>query len=406
MSNAAGTTLRLVVITTVPETLAAFFPSQLRALAQEGFEVHAVSSPGLDLVEIGKIPGVTVHAIPMERKPHPVRDLVSLFRLFALMRKLRPHIVHTHTPKAGLLGMAAARAMGVPVRLYTVHGLPLLTRIGKWRKVLESAERASAALASKTYSVSASVRDLVVDLKLCPSSKIDLLGDGSCAGVNLTRFNPATLRSSGTAFREKLSIPSGALLLSYVGRLARDKGIEVLAEAWLIIAHQFPNIHLLLAGPVDHTDPVSESALAALRTHARVHMPGAQPPQAITSIYAATDIFVLPTFREGLSQVALEAGAMGVPIVSCRVSGLDAVQHGITGLLVPPRDPIALAEAIARLASNPEFRDTVGRAAMGHIQARYSEQRVNQLWMDEYRKLVEESLPKVAAMASRMESHP
>ena len=103
--------------------------------------------------------------------------------------------------------------------------------------------------------------------------------------------------------------------------------------------------------------------------------------------------------------MALEAGAMGVPIVSCRVSGLDAVQHGITGLLVPPRDPIALAEAIARLASNPEFRDTVGRAAMGHIQARYSEQRVNQLWMDEYRKLVEESLPKVAAMASRMESH-
>ncbi len=405
MRSAAATPLRLMVITTVPETLAVFFPSQLRSLAQEGFEVHAVSSPGLDLAEIGKIPGVTVHAIPMERKPHPAHDLVSLFRLFALMRKLRPHIVHAHTPKAGLLGMAAARATCVPVRLYTVHGLPLLTRTGKWRKVLEAAERASAALASRTYSVSASVRELVVDLKLCPASKIDLLGDGSCAGVNLTRFNPATLRSSGSAFREKLGIPSGALLLSFVGRVARDKGIEVLAEAWPVIAHQFPNIHLLLAGPLDHTDPVSEAALTGLRTHARVHMLGAQAPEATASIYSATDIFVLPTFREGLSQVALEAGAMGVPIVSCRVSGLDAVQDGVTGLLVPPRDPISLAQAIAKLAANPKFRETVGRAAMSHIQARYSEQRVNQLWMDEYRKLVKESLSNVAAMESRMESH-
>ena len=187
--------------------------------------------------------------------------------------------------------------------------------------------------------------------------------------------------------------------------MARDKGIEVLAEAWPVIAHQFPNIHLLLAGPLDHTDPVSESALTGLRTHARVHMLGAQVPEATASIYSATDIFVLPTFREGLSQVALEAGAMGVPIVSCRVSGLDAVQDGVTGLLVPPRDPISLAQAIAKLAANPKFCETVGRAAMSHIQARYSEQRVNQLWMDEYRKLVKESLSNVAAMESRMESH-
>ena len=405
MRTAAGTPMRLIVVTTVPETLAAFFPSQLRSFAQEGFEVHAVSSPGLDLEEIGQIPGVTVHAIPMERKPHPARDLLSLIRLFALMRKLRPHVVHAHTPKAGLLGMAAAKAVGVPVRLYTVHGLPLLTRTGKWRKVLEAAERASAALASKVYSVSASVRDLAVELKLCPSSKIELLGDGSCAGVNLTRFNPAMHRNSGRAAREKFGIPSEALLLTFVGRLARDKGIEILSESWPLLARQFPKMHLLLAGPPDQTDPVAESALASLKTHPRVHMPGAQPSGQTPAIYAATDIFVLPTFREGLSQVALETGAMGVPIVSCRVSGLDAVQDGVTGLLVPPRDPHALAEAIAKLAADSELRATVGRAAMSHIQARYSDQRVNQLWMDEYRKLVDESLPKVAAIASRMESH-
>ena len=162
MSPAAP--LRILVLTTVPQTLAAFFARQLRALSEAGFEVHAASSPGDLLDQVGRECSVPTHGVPMERQPNPLRDLVSLWRLLQLMRGLRPDVVHAHTPKAGLLGMMAAKLAGVPVRLYTVHGLPLLTRTGPLRRVLELTERSSAALATRVYCVSHSVRELVVEL--------------------------------------------------------------------------------------------------------------------------------------------------------------------------------------------------------------------------------------------------
>ena len=183
-----GEPLRVVVITTIAQTMAAFFEKQLRMMAEDGFEVHAVSSPGpaLDALDVGD--AVRRHGLFMERKPRPLQDLTSLWQLLRLMRRIRPHIVHAHTPKAGLLGMLAARLAGVPVRLYTVHGLPLETRAGMKRKILEFAERASAASSTSTYSVSRSVREIVVRFRLCPPEKVSVLGDGSCAGVDTERF--------------------------------------------------------------------------------------------------------------------------------------------------------------------------------------------------------------------------
>ena len=391
--------LRIMVITTVPQTLAAFFPRQLRSLAEAGFEVHAVSSPGPDLDAINQIPGVTVHAVPIERQPHPLRDCRSLFQLFRLIRRIRPQIVHSHTPKAGLLGMAAAKAAGVPVRLYTVHGLPLETRTGHWRHILEVAERASAALATRCYAVSWSLRKVVIDLKLCPAAKLATLGAGSCAGVDLDRFNAIDRSPRRWAIRQSLALPDSALLISFIGRLARDKGIGVLAQAWPAIAQQLPEAHLLLAGDDDHTDPLPVAALTALRADPRVHLTGAISANQVPAFYAATDIFVLPTFREGLSQVALEAGAMGVPIIATRVTGLDPVIDGVTGVLVPARQSAPLAEAIVALARNASRRALMSRAAQESVAAKFSAEHVNQLWMAEYRQLVQESLPEFSHVA-------
>ena len=390
MRVSTASPVRVIVMTTVPETLEAFFQCQLRSLAEAGFEVHAVSSPGAGLNALGGISGVTVHAIPMERKPHPVKDCVSLLRLIRLFRRVRPHIVHAHTPKAGLLGMTAAKVARVPARLYTVHGLPLLTRSGLLRRVLKAAERMSARLATRTYSVSQSVRQLMIEMKLCSADRVSVLGDGSCAGVDLNRFNAdADWSLKRMAVRSALNIPRDAVLVSFVGRLARDKGIGVLAAAWPGLARELPHLHLLLAGDPDRTDPLPASLFEQLLAHGeRVHLTGSIAGPEVPAIYAASDIFVLPTFREGLSQVALEAGAMGVPIVSCQVSGLDAVQDGVTGLLVPPGNPVALANAIASLATNPEFRNRLGVAAKKHVRDHYSEERVNRMWMSEYQLLV------------------
>lgn len=396
--------LRIVVIATVAETLADFFPKQLRTLADEGFEVHAVSSPGpmWDGMELG--PLVKRHAIAMKRRPSPIHDVRSFLRLFRLMREVRPHIVHAHTPKAGLLGMAAARAAGIPVRLYTVHGLPLLTRTGLWRRVLEAAERASASLSTRTYTVGPSLQKSLVDLKLCPESKICMLGHGSCAGVDLDRFQPVDAAVHRVSVRTNYGIPLEAPLATYIGRISRDKGIAVLAGAWPELAQQVSNLHLLIAGELDVTDLAPQSALKILESDPRIHCVGFVPMPNVPALYSASDMIVLPTFREGLSQVALESGAMGVPIVSTRDCGVDAVIDGVTGILVPARNSEALGEAIRKLATDSGLRARLGSAAKVHIAQCYSDQRVNQLWMAEYRSLVQEWFPESAGSAVQVGS--
>jgi glycosyltransferase involved in cell wall biosynthesis len=389
--------LRVVVITTIAQTMAAFFEKQLRLLAEEGFEVHAVSSPGeaLDHLDVG--PDVTKHGLFMERKPSPVQDLRSLLALIRLLRKVRPHVVHAHTPKAGLLGMLAAKIVGIPVRLYTVHGLPLETRTGAKRMVLASAERASAAFSTATYAVSRSVRENCVRFGLSPSDRISVLGDGSCAGVEVGAFQPRLGNPGGLDLRKKHAIPADAPTALFVGRLSRDKGIEVLADAWLVAVEKVPNLHLLIAGEPDHTDPVSEQAMGVLSSDSRIVFLGNVERARMPAVYEASDFAVLPTFREGLPQVALETGAMGIAMVSTRVCGVvDAVVEGETGILVEARNAVALAEAICSMATNHELRRKLGIAAQAYVKRCFSEERVNQLWIAEYRRLVRLSFPELS----------
>lgn len=371
-----------MVITTVPQTMAAFFPRQLRLMSEAGFDVHAVSGPDETLERLRQECGVTTHGVPMARQVDPRRDAASLLQLLQLIRRLRPDVVHAHTPKAGLLGMAAARIAGVPVRLYTVHGLPLMTRTGIWRKTLEAAERASASLSTRTYCVSRSLRQEILDLGICGEAKVFTLGDGSCSGIDLEQFRPAERRN---ALRPLLGIPAGATVATFVGRLANDKGLAVLAEAWPEVARQRPEMHLVVAGEEDTTDPVAPRVLERMRLDPSIHWTGKVPAAEVPGIYCETDICVLPTFREGLSQVALEAGAMGVPIVSSNVAGLvDSVVNGVTGLLVAPKEPTLLAEAIVKLAASPDLRHQMGTAGIEHVRTKYSDHRVNHMWIAEY----------------------
>jgi glycosyltransferase involved in cell wall biosynthesis len=381
--------IRLMTMTTSHETIGGFFEKQLGVMTENGFEVHAVSSPGERLEKLKRVPGVSTHGIPIERAPHPSRDLLSLWNIFQLIRRVRPHIVHAHTPKAGLLGMAAAKAARLPIRLYTIHGLPLLTRRGPWRRVLESAERTSCALSTRSYTVSPSLHRLVLEMKLCRKEKLVTLGDGSCAGIDLEQFNAgADLTARSAAVRSAYGIPREARLLTFIGRISKDKGIAILADAWTKLATEFQDLHLLIAGPYDPTDPVPESALDVLRNHGRVHMMG-RWVEDIPPIYAATTVCVLPTFREGLSQVALEAGAMGIPTVGTCIPGLvDSIRDGVTGLLAPAADAAGFAEAVRRVLSSEALRESLGRAAREHVRIRFSDQRVNQLWLSEYQNLV------------------
>jgi len=391
VSNARQPEGRLMVMTTSHETIGAFFEHQLPFFASQGFKVLAVSSPGPGLDKL-RIPGaVEVEGVAMERRPRPARDLASLIALRKVVASFRPHIVHAHTPKAGLLGMLAAALSGVPVRLYTLHGLPLLTRTGWRRYSLKFPERLACRLSTRTYCISPSLESLVREMKLCSPDKLFTPGDGSCAGVDLERFNPSpdalALRHS---FRSARGIPPDATLLCYVGRVAKDKGIEVLAAAWKELSRKFSALDLLICGVCDSTDPVPAAVLASLRGDPRVHLTGGWlTASQMPSVYAAADISVLPTFREGLSQVALESSAMQVPLVGTRIPGLvNAIQDEVTGLLVSPGDPQALAQAIGRLVEDKALRNRLGKAGREFVGARFSEARVNNLYLNEYRNLL------------------
>ena len=344
-------------------------------------------------------------AIRSRRTKSPCRDGSPRFgtwlrcaRLYRLLRAIRPHVVHSHTPKGGLLGMLAARLAGVPVRVYTIHGLPLMTACGWKRLLLLWTERTACWCAFGVLSVSFSIRMAAVRKRICPAAKIKVLLGGSSNGVNAQReFSPAR---NGTASRQAIrrqhGIPQDALVISFVGRIVRDKGMVELAEAWRTLRNQFPSLHLLLIGPFEPQDPVPAEVERSFRSDPRIHLIG--HVDDVSPYYAATDVLVLPTYREGLPGVLLEAAAMELPVVATRVPGcVDAVVDGVTGALVPSRNAKALAAAVAAYLVDSELRRKHGMAGRQRVLKEFRQEAVWQALYEEYVRLLQEKglLPPV-----------
>jgi lipopolysaccharide/colanic/teichoic acid biosynthesis glycosyltransferase/glycosyltransferase involved in cell wall biosynthesis len=336
---------------------------QCRFLRETGFRVTVVTAPGPDLDAFGCEEGVEAVAVEMAREPSLLPDLRSLWRLFLLLRRLRPDIVEAGTPKAGLLGMAAAWLARVPVRVYALHGLRLETATGAVRWALEAAELGAMGLAHRVLCVSPSLRDRAVELGLLEPAKGAVAASGSANGVDVRRFDAAYRR------------PPGSRVLGFVGRLTRDKGVEELYTAFRALQRGFPDLKLLLLGDFEAGDPVDPAVRQAIERDTNVARPGFVDDPA--PFYSDVDILVLPSYREGLPGVALEAAAAGRPVVAARATGsVDAVADGVTGLIVPPRDAESLAAALAALLQDPARARAMGRAGRARVEAEYSQERL------------------------------
>ncbi len=355
-------------------TAARFWPflqGQLAFLKTRGWDVEIASAPGPRLEPFALAEGVRAWTIAMTRRITPARDLLTLARLWTLFLRRRPTMVHAHTPKAGLLAMLAAWGAGVPIRFYTLHGLVWQTRRGFSRRLLIALDRLACRLAHRVVAVGPSIRRAALEASLSSPEKIVVAANGSANGLDFEAFDPARLDPARLGvLRNRYRVPEQKPVLGVVGRIAPDKGIAELAQAWDLLRRRFPSLRLLLLGEIEPHDPPPASLLKRLRRDPRVHFSGWVDD--MPHHYGLIDVCVLPSRREGLPYAALEAAAMEKPLAAFDADGVrDVVENGSTGLLAPPGDAGALAGAVARLLDDPEFARRLGRQARAQALTRY-----------------------------------
>lgn len=379
--------LKIVRAATVPSSLDVFCRGLLAELSAGGYEIVALSSPGPELEKLGKRESVRTVSVAMRREISPAADLVALVRLVRALRRERPHMVHSMTPKAGLLCMLAARIARVPVRVHTFTGLLFPTATGLRRRLLAACDRLICACATHVVPEGEGVRD---DLQRARITRkpMRVLGHGNVRGVDPDHYSRSPeLQARGAALRRTLGIPDGAPVFVFVGRLVTDKGIGELAEAFAMLDGN--GAHLLLAGDEEPgRDPLPAAARALLDARpATVHRLGWQDD--VRPALAAATALVLPSYREGFPNVVIEAGAMELPCVVTDINGSrEIIADGRNGFIVPAHDAAALCRAMRRIADNPEAAAAMGAQARPMAVERFNQTYVRRCLKDFYAEIL------------------
>ena len=376
---------RLVHVTTTDMSLALLLGPQLRAFSAAGYEVIGMSAPG-DWV--GRLEADGIRHVPLRhatRAVAPAHDARALGELRGLFRSLRPDIVHTHNPKPGVYGRLAARAAHVPVIVNTVHGL-YATPEDRWarRAVVYTLERLAARCSHAELVQNPEDVEVLARLGI-PRPKLHLLGNG----IDLARFDPSRVSQEHTAaLRAEMGAGPDDVVCGLVGRLVWEKGYREVFAAAARLRVTVPHVRIVVVGPhdSDKADAITDADLDRARRDGVTFL-GLR--HDVEALYAAMDVYVLASHREGFPRSAMEAAAMGVPVVATRIRGCrQVVDDGRTGRLVPVRDAGALADAIAALATDSGLRETLGAAARAKAQREFDQQRVIDTTLAVYESLL------------------
>ena len=385
---------KLIRITTVPISFKVLLKGQLRFMASNGFDVKGVSSEGEELREVRENEGVVMEAINMSRKITPFQDFKSLWKMWNFLRKEKPQIVHTHTPKAGIIGMLAARLAGVPHRLHTVAGLPLMEATGIKRKILNFVEKLTYSSATRVYPNSKGLYDFILQNNFTQSNKLKIIGNGSSNGINTTFFSPAQVTEiEKVALREKLNIHSDDFVFVFVGRIVSDKGINELIKAFSELQaagnNELTGIKLLLVGGLESDlDPLNPETLAEINQNRDIISVGFQ--QDVRPFFAISDALAFPSYREGFPNVVMQAGAMGLPSIVSDINGCnEIIIEGENGLIIPPKNVEKLKEKMLTLARDKNLYTKLRENSRRMIENRYEQSVVWKALLEEYEGLLQ-----------------
>jgi glycosyltransferase involved in cell wall biosynthesis len=381
---------RLLRITTVPISLKLLLQGQLSFFKDHEFEVLAVSADGPE-VEALRSEGICHKVVNMTRVISPYRDLVSLFRLIKIIRIFRPDIVHTHTPKAGLLGMLAAWICRVPVRMHTVAGLPVMERKGFLRALLIQTEKITYGCATHVYP-NAKGLEAFIKGSIKTKRQMKMIGKGSTNGINTHFFsNSESLQVAAGKFRDLYNLNENEIVFSFIGRIVKDKGINELLCAFDALSKRLP-CKLFLAGPFeDELDPISAESRAILRENTDVITLGYVDD--VRPLLLATDIFVFPSYREGFPNVVMQACCMECACIVSDINGCnEIIEHGTNGLIVKPKQVKELFAAMLELANNRDLRQTMGSQARKFIVSNFDQNFIWSELLNEYTSLLGNSV--------------
>lgn len=378
---------KLIRITTIPISIEKLLENQLFFM-KDYYDVKAISSDKENLERVGKLQEVSVYPVEMTRKITPWQDLKALWKLYRYFKKEQPLIVHTHTPKAGTIGMIASKLAGVPHRLHTVAGLPLLETKGNKRKLLNLVEKTTYACASKIYPNSNGLKNIITQEGFCKPEKIKIIANGSSNGINTQIFNPEIVSNEDQLHLKKtLGIAPTDFVFIYVGRLTGDKGINELLLVFQKIAMEFKNTKLLLVGFFEtNLDPLQKDTLCEIKNNAQViHVPFQND---VRPYYAISDVLVFPSYREGFPNAILEAGAMGLPTIASDINGCnEIIEDQKNGILIPPKDTEALFTTMKKVMLDPSFQSHLKQNARPMILSRFEQIVVWEALLAEYKNL-------------------
>lgn len=380
---------KLIRITTVPMALRYLLPGQMKFMQQNGFDVLMISADGPELKDVIENENCRHRIVPMTRKITPVQDLKCLFQLVKIFKQEKPDIVHTHTPKAGLLGMLAAKIAGVKVRIHTVAGMPLMVEKGAKLKLLTFIEKLTYWAANHVWPNSNSLYQYIVAHRFTTVKKLKILGKGSTNGINISRFNAAALDEKIiTDVKNSIQFTPENIYLLCIGRLVADKGIVELVQVFTALQKEYPLLKLILVGDYEpELDPLPANTMQQIESNAGIiHIRWTQQVEYYMHI---AGYFIFPSHREGFPNVLLQAGAMHLPIICSRIAGnVDIVTDKATGLIFETANELQMAEQISFALNHPADMQKMADDLLQIITKDYQRENIWQNLLQAYKSLL------------------